>query len=221
MNKLMVDCETLDVGECPVILSIGAVVFNDSELVASFSAKISTASCELIGCTTSEETKKWWEQQSEEARSSAFGGTREINEVMLNLIRFYEGYECHEIWSRGSLADIRWINNILDKLEIDKPWKYYQEMCFRTLLKMAPDLIPGFSGTPHNALDDAINQAKQLIYIKQHYIKQAQAIKEMGQLIANLEFTLLKGIPPLTTANPNSDETKFLDQARTAERWVS
>ena len=32
MNKLMVDCETLDIGERPVLLSIGAVVFNEQQI---------------------------------------------------------------------------------------------------------------------------------------------------------------------------------------------
>ena len=32
MNKIMIDCETLDVGERPVLLSIGAVVFDDNQI---------------------------------------------------------------------------------------------------------------------------------------------------------------------------------------------
>ena len=36
-NKLMVDCETLDIGECPVLLSIGAVVFTESQIHESVS----------------------------------------------------------------------------------------------------------------------------------------------------------------------------------------
>ena len=32
MKKLMVDCETLGIGERPVLLSIGAVVFDDAEI---------------------------------------------------------------------------------------------------------------------------------------------------------------------------------------------
>ena len=36
MNRLMLDFETLDVAECPVILSMGVVVFNEDGIVDSF-----------------------------------------------------------------------------------------------------------------------------------------------------------------------------------------
>lgn len=166
MNRLMLDFETLDVGECPVVLSMGAVVFNDVGLVASLSAKIDQLSCVSIGCTISQNTLDWWDQQSEEARKNAFGGTAEINNTMLKLVQLYEDFECCEIWSRGALADIRWVNSILEKLNIDKPWKYWQEMCFRTFLKMSPKVELEFLGTQHNALDDALHQVKLFHAIK-------------------------------------------------------
>ena len=39
-RKLMVDCETLDIGERPVLLSIGAVVFDDTEIHKYFHVQI-------------------------------------------------------------------------------------------------------------------------------------------------------------------------------------
>ncbi len=166
MNRLMLDFETLDVGECPVILSMGAVVFNDDGPVVSLFVKIDQQSCVSIGCTISQATLDWWGQQSNEALQNTFGGTAEINNAMLKLVQLYEDFECREIWSRGALADIRWANNILEKLNIDKPWKYWQEMCFRTFLKMSPTVDLEFSGTQHNALDDALHQVRLFQSIK-------------------------------------------------------
>lgn len=40
MNRLMLDYETLDVAECPVILSMGAVVFNEHGIIDQISAKL-------------------------------------------------------------------------------------------------------------------------------------------------------------------------------------
>ncbi|KQK46068.1 hypothetical protein AQ482_10715 [Acinetobacter baumannii] len=54
MNRLMLDFETLDVGECPVILSMGAVVFNENGIVDCISEKIDQQSCLDLGCTISE-----------------------------------------------------------------------------------------------------------------------------------------------------------------------
>lgn len=166
MNRLMLDFETLDVAECPVILSMGAVVFNENGIVDSFFEKIDQQSCIDIGFTVSVETLLWWEEQSDAAKKAAFGGTTDIRSAMGMLVDFYKKHECQEIWSKGALADIRWANNILIKLNLKKPWKFSREMCFRTYLKYSPKVDFRPVGEAHNAIDDAINQALQFILIE-------------------------------------------------------
>ena len=163
MNRMMIDFETLDVAEMPVISSVGVVVFNENGLWECYSEKVDQQSCIDIGCTISADTEKWWTEQTESARNAAFGGTTPIKIVMEILVERYKELDCEEIWSRGSLADIRWTNNILDKLGIEKPWKFWQEMCFRTYLKYAPLVEFKRTGEAHNALDDAMYQAKMWI----------------------------------------------------------
>ena len=162
-NKLMIDCETLDVGERPVLLSIGAVVFNDQQILHYFDAGISTES--TTDFDVSQDTLDWWSEQSLAAREQAFSGTENIKDALIRLVNFYTQHECTEIWSKGALADIRWINNALDHFDIERPWKFYKEFCFRTLLKSVPQFEIPFTGTPHSALDDAVHQAKQFIHI--------------------------------------------------------
>ena len=195
----MVDCETLDIGERPVLLSIGAVVFNDQQIQDYFEYFINKETAISEGFTVSQSTLDWWDQQDPDARAYAFNGEGDIQEALKALVQFYELNECTEIRSKGSLADIRWINNALDYFGIERPWKYYKEFCFRTLLKSAPKFDMPFVGMPHNALDDAIHQAKQFIEIKkmqatqqQLLIEQGQAFNEMSQKCADLEFKLLQ-----------------------------
>ena len=166
MNRLMLDFETLDVAECPVILSMGAVVFNENRIIATLYHKVDQQSCLDLGCTISESTIEWWDAQSEEAREAAFGGKLNIAVAMQDLVDLYKNENCGEIWSRGALADIRWANNILEKLDIEKPWKFWEEMCFRTFLKYSPEFVFCPDGVKHNALDDAANQALQFILIE-------------------------------------------------------
>ena len=196
-NKLMIDCETLDVGERPVLLSIGAVVFNDQQILHYFDAGISTES--TTDFDVSQDTLDWWSEQSLAAREQAFSGTENIKDALIRLVNFYTQHECTEIWSKGALADIRWINNALSHFDIDRPWKFYKEFCFRTLLKSVPQFEIPFTGTPHSALDDAIHQAKQFIHIKHiqreqaHIlIEQGQRFNEMAQKVADLEFKILQ-----------------------------
>ena len=196
-NKLMVDCETLDIGERPVLLSIGAVVFNDQQILHYFDAGISTES--TTDFDVSQDTLDWWSEQSLAAREQAFSGTENIKDALIRLVNFYTQHECTEIWSKGALADIRWINNALSHFDIDRPWKFYKEFCFRTLLKSVPQFEIPFTGTPHSALDDAIHQAKQFIHIKHIQREQAhiliergQRFNEMAQKVADLEFKILQ-----------------------------
>ncbi|MCF3128476.1 3'-5' exoribonuclease [Acinetobacter soli] len=165
-NKMMVDCETLGVGESPVILQIGAVIFDDNGIYGHFSVGIDTTNATEHGFTIEKSTLDWWKDQDPELRKQVFSGEELLPFALQKLVNFYQNYECNEIWSKGSLADIRWINNALDHFEIERPWKYYKEFCFRTLLKSFPKFDLPFVGVPHNALDDAIHQAKQFIEIK-------------------------------------------------------
>lgn len=197
MKKLMVDCETLGIGERPVLLSIGAVVFNDQQILHYFDAGISTES--TTDFDVSQDTLDWWSEQSLAAREQAFSGTENIKDALIRLVNFYTQHECTEIWSKGALADIRWINNALDHFDIERPWKFYKEFCFRTLLKSVPQFEIPFTGTPHSALDDAVHQAKQFIHIKTIQSKQAQILIEQGQRfneiaqkVADLEFKILQ-----------------------------
>lgn len=200
-NKLMIDCETLDIGERPVLLSIGAVVFDDSGIWRYFHVLIEPEHQKEKGFTVSQSTLDWWKQQDPEAQRAAFNGLHDLEGALRALVRFYRNNSCTEIWSKGALADIRWINNALDYFEIERPWEYYKEFCFRTLLKSVPKFEIPFTGTPHNALDDAIHQAKQFIHIKAGQKErdqvlnkkcQCQIFNEMAEKMADLEFQLLQ-----------------------------
>lgn len=198
-NKMMIDCETLDIGERPVLLSIGAVVFDENQIYEYFQFDIDIETTKAHGFTVSQSTLDWWDLQEPIAKNMAFSGKEKIEVVLQKLVDFYSDNGCKEIWSKGALADIRWINNALDYFSIEKPWKYYKEFCFRTLLKSAPRFKMPFAGIQHNALDDAIHQAKQFIHIKQiqsHQsrivIEQGQRFNELAQKHADLEFKLLQ-----------------------------
>lgn len=162
-KKLMVDCETLDIGERPVLLSIGAVVFDENRIYKYFQIDIDIENSKEHGFTSSQSTLDWWNQQDPIAKNMAFSGKEKIEVALMKLVNFYSENDCDEIWSKGALADIRWINNALDYFGIERPWKYYKEFCFRTLLKSVPKFDMPFCGIQHNALDDAIHQTKQFI----------------------------------------------------------
>ena len=180
----------------PIYVNCGT---EDEQIQDYFEYFINKETAISEGFTVSQSTLDWWDQQDPDARAYAFNGEGDIQEALKALVQFYELNEGTEIWSKGSLADIRWINNALDYFGIERPWKYYKEFCFRTLLKSVPKFDMPFVGMPHNALDDAIHQAKQFIEIKkmqatqqQLLIEQGQAFNDLSQKCADLEFKLLQ-----------------------------
>ena len=191
----MVDCETLDIGERPVLLSIGAVVFDDNQIQDYFEYFIDKETAIREGFTVSQSTLDWWDQQDPIAKKDAFSGERDIQDALAALVRFYKVNECTQIWSKGSIADIRWINNALNYFGMRQPWKFWQEMCFRTFLEMSPRVSVAFEGVPHNALDDAAHQARQFIAVKHKQAEMAQ-LKHQFEMLAHksaeLEFQLLQ-----------------------------
>src|SRR4051812_3766510 len=68
MQDIMIDLETLGTLPGSVILSIGAVAFDELSVApgAGFYKVISTISCESCGLTKDEATEKWWLDQGEE-----------------------------------------------------------------------------------------------------------------------------------------------------------
>lgn len=198
-NKLMVDFETLGLGERPVILSMGAVVFDDAKIHEYFEYYIDKETAVKEGFSVDQSTLDWWDEQDPAARAHAFNGEGNIKDALHELVNFYKLHGCTEIWSKGALADIRWLNNALDHFGIKRPWKFYKEYCFRTLLKSVPSFEMPFVGMPHNALDDAVHQAKQFIHIKSMQsnqqkilIEQGQRFNVLAQKVADLEFQLLQ-----------------------------
>ncbi len=77
-----------------------------------------------------------------------------------------------------------WINNALNYFDIRQPWKFWQEMCFRTFLEMSPRVSVAFEGVPHNALDDAAHQARQFIAVKHKQAEMAQ-LKHQFEMLAH------------------------------------
>ena len=68
MQNVMVDIETLGTSSNSVILSIGAVEFDNENLGAEFEVYIDPESCTDHGLVIDAPTVMWWLGQSNEAR---------------------------------------------------------------------------------------------------------------------------------------------------------
>lgn len=172
MNDLMIDLETLSTRNDAAILSIGACLFDieTGEIGPTFHRHIELDDSPLRG-HISADTFKWWLKQDDAARQ-AIANPSDAFRLGSAISDFYEFIETNtnsNIWSNGANFDIVIIRSALDRYGYSTPWKYYRERDTRTLVDIA-ERITGinskkafpFDGIKHDALYDAIHQAKYI-----------------------------------------------------------
>lgn len=161
---IMLDMETLGLTADSVILSIGAVKFN---LDGDISDEALYGVCDIesqIRRHISANTLAWWMEQSDTAKTVFKDGVPLMN-VLKDMTNFVDRDD-YVVWSNGADFDIPLLNHALRTHGMEPIFKHWNHRCFRTIkeeYKACPK--PPFEGTQHNALMDAIHQAKWLIDI--------------------------------------------------------
>lgn len=166
---VMIDLETMDVGPKSAVVSIGAVKFlplsKPGEFVSTFEVTISLRDCLKHGLTVNGSTVEWWLKQSDAARASL----KFEHELRPALLRFLEWYGPTSLptWGNAPSFDCTILRSALDAAGYTVPWKFRDEMCFRTLVKLFPSTPRAVPVVAHDALNDAMAQAitVQAIYV--------------------------------------------------------
>lgn len=169
---IMLDMETLGVGNSPVVLSIGAVSFrrngnldNESELRHIFHTYLDPGPQVERGLVITPSTALWWMNQGKEARAQFNRVSVEHPEKALRRFSAWvKQTDGKNLWSYGATADIVWLESLYRAFgiyETEFPFSYRELRCFRTLTAENPEVPkPERSGIAHNALDDAMTQAR-------------------------------------------------------------
>jgi len=167
MNRIMIDIETMGKGSNAAILAIGAVKFNDHEIIDRFYSRANLYSCEKLGMDMDADTVLWWMKQNDDARLEFTDSN--IQPISLTLMDFSRWCnKIDEVWGNGSDFDNVILKNAYQKCEIKAPWSFWQNRCYRTMKNIHKNIeAPEFKGIKHNAADDAHNQALHLIKILQ------------------------------------------------------
>ncbi len=80
-----------------------------------------------------------------------------------------------KIWGNGADFDNVILTSAYKRNDLELPWRYTNNRCYRTLKSLYPEIKLERSGTHHNALDDAISQANHLMSIFSHINNTQQA----------------------------------------------
>lgn len=166
--NVMIDFETLSVVPTSRIMSIGAVKFNDHEILDEFYVTLSVKdnSEEWIGnLDINKDTMAWWKTQPPEILRSALSNGVPYRDGFKQFLDWYGNYSM-PIWSNSAAFDIAISEHHCHQMKETVPWKYWDQRCYRTIFKLLGDTVhlPEKS-MAHNALADAKYQARILMEI--------------------------------------------------------
>jgi exodeoxyribonuclease VIII len=176
---VMLDLETLGLGNTPVISQLSAVIF-DIETGTTFeeyNEKVSPQSCVKLGLKIDAGTVEWWLKQDQSILENvivkSITGGKNIKEVLATFSNFLKDIKkTHKakeirIWGNGTLADNKWLESAFDLAQVEKPFKYWEHSDVRTLVDLGWRLTGvdhkkdlKFEGEKHNAIDDCKHQIK-------------------------------------------------------------
>ena len=168
MNNIMVDIETLGTAPGSVVLSIGAVYFGPEGLGEKFYEVIDKRDSLERGLTTDKSTVDWWAKQSADARKVLIDAV--TDDVALPLDEVLKRFSVYvkpgcKVWGNGAGFDNPLIEALYRNVGKPAPWKFWDSRCFRTLKALFPINETVKKVVAHNALQDAIDQAKLAVKI--------------------------------------------------------
>lgn len=169
MNQdVMIDTETLDTTPSSVILSIGACRFDQySEDIedSAFYAVVDIQQQIDLGRTISADTLRFWMQQPAAAKEVFFSKEAvPLEEALLGLREWIDPRRETRPWSMGAGFDLPILEHAYRSFGVEAPWLFWKACCMRHQknlpnAKIVYDNVPRM-GVHHNAMDDAIHQAR-------------------------------------------------------------
>lgn len=171
MKNIMLDIETMGTSTSATIMSIGACYFDP------LTGKIGETFHEQIDISTNGKidasTVIWWMKQDDDARSKFYqnGKADDINIVLAKFSKFVK--KGSKVWGNGIAFDNVIIGNAYSTLGMVVPWAFYNDRDVRTIVDLGqtigidPKRDFPFEGVKHDALADAIHQAKYVSAIYQ------------------------------------------------------
>lgn len=162
---VMLDLETWGTGNKALIVSIGACKFDEDRILDRFHVAVDPVSAQAHGLEIDASTILWWlSSERDEARRNWLAQDRvDLGSALLGFHDWCKtGPEAAAIWGNGATFDNVILRSAFAATGQDYPVRFWQDQCYRTVKNHAPGVELIREGTHHNALDDAVSQAKHL-----------------------------------------------------------
>lgn len=192
---VMVDLETMGKKHNAPIVAIGAVVFDPAtgSIGESFYKVVCLESSVNWGAVIDPSTVIWWLKQSSEARSAIVNDDAiPLQDALLQFREFVSdnvagGSKKAQVWGNGASFDNSILRSSYDCIAEDYPWEYWNDRDVRTMVELGqaisfdPKTTIPFEESRHNALADAIHQARYVSAIWQRIIAGNQVLQKLMQ----------------------------------------
>ncbi|HHQ6221054.1 TPA: 3'-5' exoribonuclease domain-containing protein [Klebsiella pneumoniae] len=192
---VMVDLETMGKKHNAPIVAIGAVVFDPAtgSIGESFYKVVCLESSVNWGAVIDPSTVIWWLKQSSETRSAIVNDDAiPLQDALLQFREFVSdnvagGSKKAQVWGNGASFDNSILRSSYDCIAEDYPWEYWNDRDVRTMVELGQAISFGpkttipFEGARHNALADAIHQARYVSAIWQRIIAGNQVLQKLMQ----------------------------------------
>jgi exodeoxyribonuclease VIII len=161
----MLDLETMSVRSNASIASIGAVKFEvGTGIVDKFYRTIDLRTCKAVGLHIDPETVEWWNKQSKEARQALLKDNVSLNQALDDFTEWF-GRSSLPTWGNGAGFDNVIMENAFAACNMKRPWRPWEDRCYRTIKNIIQVPADDRQGVYHNALDDALHQTRHLLKI--------------------------------------------------------
>jgi hypothetical protein len=174
MQHVMLDLETMSVMSNAAIVAIGAVAFDPDtgDLGPTFYCNVDLDSSAAYGLHIQGRTVMWWLERSEDARTALLDDPLPLDEALRRFAAYLRplGEIC--VWGNGATFDNVILGNAYMAAGLEQPWSYTNDRDVRTIEAIGQGICDAAEeverqGTHHNALDDALYQARYVSQIWQ------------------------------------------------------
>jgi len=162
-THVMLDIETLGRAPAGMIISIGAVQFDENGVSSKeFYKKLNWNDSAKHG-NIDVNTVIWWMKQSDEARLEVISGTDSLSSSLREFQKWFP--KKSQVWGKGPTFDISIMENAFTQCNVACPWGYYYVRDVRTIIEVTkgfvdPNDYKCDADVAHDALSDAIWQAR-------------------------------------------------------------
>lgn len=164
-NNIIIDIETLGRRNDAAITQVGLVIADKNfNILNKFLIQIDPKAWHTCNRTFTGKTLLWWMQQKNTPVSNTSTHSvysyKELIEKLKLIFRMYNTSETL-VWTKGSM-DLFCIKDLFEYFDMELPWEFWQPRDIRTAKEFIEEWQT-FENNNHNALDDALNQLRELI----------------------------------------------------------